>query len=298
MSAVCGFATALSAQGASFLDYNPDARAIGVAGASATHDATAFSVWNNGAATVFSDDKFAAGTSFGLWQPSFTNVKQAAVAGYGKISDRWSINAGFRYELYEPIELADDQGIYSGTFTPNGMQAVVGASFRIIPSLAVSASAAFVRSDVGGPAAANAVAFDLGLLYRTGNFRAALVAANLGTSVNYGGATSYSLPSKIDLGVGYGIGQKSAHSLDVSAQGTYLLAESGLRAAAGLRYSFKDMLRVSAGYNYGIGEGLPSFATLGAGVKFFGVALDFAYMLAASGTPMSGTMVINLSYAF
>ena len=296
--AVLSCAAAASAQGAAFLDYDPDARSLGVAGASAVQEATAFSVWNNGAASVFSDNKFAAGASYGMWQPSFADVKQAAVAGYGVISDRWSINAGFRYDAYQPIETADENGIYSGSFTPNGMHATLGAAFRIIPSLAVSASASFVHSDIGGPQAANAVAFDIGLLYRLGNFKAALTAANLGTSLNYGGTGSYALPARIDLGVGYGIGHaEGRHTLDVSAQGSYLLS-GGARAAAGLRYCFNGMVNVAAGYNCGLAGGLPSYATLGAGLSFFGVSLDFAYLLASADTPMSGTMVINLSYAF
>ena len=292
------FAAAASAQGAAFLDYNPDAKALGVAGASAVQEATAFSVWNNGAASVFSDDKFSAGVSYAMWQPSFADVQQIAAAGYGRISDRWSINAGFRYDAYQPMETVDENGIYSGSFTPVGMHATVGAAFRIIPSLAVSASASFVHSDIGGPQAADAAAFDIGLLYMLGNFRAALTAANLGTSLNYGGTNRYMLPARVDLGVGYGIGHSGGrHTLDISAQGCCLLA-GGARAAAGLRYCFNGMVNVAAGYNYGLSGGLPSYATLGAGLSFFGVSLDFACMLASADTPMSGTMVINLSYAF
>lgn len=287
------------AQGASFLGYNPDARSLGVAGASATGEATAFSVWDNAAASAFSDDKFAAGASFGIHQPSFSNVKQASVAGYGVLSDRWSISAGYRYDAYQPIEIADESGIYNGSFTPSGMNASIGAAFRILPSLAVGATAGFVYSDIGGPKAASAVSFDIGILYRTGGFRAALTAANLGTGLNYGGTTSYSLPSSADLGLGYCVGQDSGmHTLDISAQGSMSLSGKDFRAAGGLRYTFKDMVNLAAGYNYGIGEGLPSYATIGAGVKFFGVALDFAYMLAQSGSPLSGSMVFNLSYAF
>lgn len=286
-------------QGATFLGYNPDARSLGVAGASATDNATAFSVWNNAAASAFSEDNFAAGASFGIHQPSFSNVKQASVAGYGVLSERWSISAGYRYNAYQPIDIADESGIYNGSFTPSGMNASVGAAFKILPSLAVGATAGFVYSNIGGPKAATAVSFDIGLLYRVGGFRAALTAANLGTSLNYGGAKSYSLPSRADLGLGYCIGKEHGrHTLDISAQGSVPLAGKDFRAAGGLRYTFNDMVNIAAGYNYGIGEGLPSYASIGAGVKFFGVALDFAYLLAQSGTPLSGTMVFNLSYAF
>lgn len=294
-----GIPVAVSAQGVSFLDYNPDAHALGVAGASAVDDATAFSVWNNAATTAFSEDKFSAGASFALWQPSFSNVRQAAVAGYGVISERLSINAGFRYDVYQPYDTADENGIYTGTFTPSGMQGTIGASFLAIPSLAVSVSASFVHSDIGGPKAANTFCFDIGLLYKYRTFRAALTAANLGASFNYGGASSYSLPSRVDLGLGYGIGYgHGRHTLDINAQGSYLLMTGGMRAAAGLRYCFNGLVHVSAGYNCGLSESLPNFASLGAGVSFWGVGLDFAYLMASAGTPMAGTMVVNLSYAF
>lgn len=287
------------AQGASFLEGTPDARSLAVAGATAAQEASAYSVWSNAASTVFSDDKFSAGASYGLLQPSFSDVQQLSLAGYGRISERWSVNAGFRYGMYPSVETADGSGIYTGSFSPSAMQASVGAAFRILPSLAVSATAAYVRSDIGGPKAAGAVGFDLGLLFRSKGFSAALTAANLGTRLDYGGAQSYSLPSRIDLGAGYGIGRASGsrHTLDISAQGSLPLAGKGMKVSGGLRYGFDGIFNVAAGYNCGLG-GLPSYATLGAGVRLFGVALDFAYAAAAAGSPMNGTMVFNLSYAF
>lgn len=289
------------AQGASFLENMPDAKSLGTAGADAAQQATAFSIWNNAASSVFSEDRFTAGAAYGVWQPSFTDIRQIAVAGYGKLGEkrRWSVNAGIRYYGYQPVELADENGIYAGSFSPYGIQASAGASFRVLPSLAVSATAGYVRSDIGGTKAANAVCLDLGMFFRKDAFSATLVAANLGTALNYGGSSTYALPARLDIGAGYRIGRQGGkHTLDISAKGNIPLAGKDFRAAGGMRYTFNDMINLAAGYSLGLGKGMASYATAGAGIKFYGVSVDLACLIGRSGDAMSGTMILNLSYAF
>lgn len=67
--------------------------------------------------------------------------------------------------------------------------------------------------------------------------------------------------------------------------------------SAGAQYSFKNMLFARAGYHFGTKEAvLPSFATVGLGVRFFGVSLDFAYL---TGNDVIGnSMTFGLGYRF
>lgn len=52
-----------------------------------------------------------------------------------------------------------------------------------------------------------------------------------------------------------------------------------------------------AGYHYGTQDkGLPSFASAGLGVKFFGVELNAAYLFASDA--IGGTMTFGLGYSF
>lgn len=60
---------------------------------------------------------------------------------------------------------------------------------------------------------------------------------------------------------------------------------------------YKETVFFRAGYHYGDGEkALPSFASVGAGLSFFGISMDFSYLLASRN--LSGTMLFGLGYRF
>lgn len=70
-----------------------------------------------------------------------------------------------------------------------------------------------------------------------------------------------------------------------------------MAAAAGARYAFRDMVSVRTGYHFGTDKSpLPSYLSVGLGVKFFGVHLDFAYHLA--NELLGGSFKIGLGYSF
>ena len=87
---IAASSTALFAQtyAAQFLDVNPDARSLSVANSAVVMDASSFSVWNNAAASVFSDKSFSAAASYGMWQPSAADAQIMSAAGFGKIGEK------------------------------------------------------------------------------------------------------------------------------------------------------------------------------------------------------------------
>lgn len=286
------------AQGPEFLEYKADARSLAVAGASATKDAGAFAVWDNLGASAFSDRKLAAGAAYGLYQPSMMSASQLGFAGYGRIGERLSVAAGYRMHNGQAFDLFDEEGVLSGSFTPKAMQASVGAAYRILPILSVSLSASYISSDIGGSKAGTAFSADLGVMLRTGRLSAALVASNLGSRLDYGGTSTYSLPAHIDVGAGYRLGSEDSHHVEGNLQAGLALGGGGANAAVGVEYGWRGFFHLSGGYRLGMGEALPSYATLGAGVSFFGVGLDFACVLAGKDSPLAGSMLFNLTYAF
>lgn len=290
---VIAFAQESAAQ---FLNASPDAKTLSVGGASVASEANAFAFWNNAASAGLSDKTMAASAAFGLWQPDAMKTQTYAVAGYGRIGKRWSITAGGKMARYQSYDIADDNGLFTGSFTPMEMAFGVGAGFNILSGLSVSATFNYIRSDIGAPEVANAFAADLGVYFKHKGLRAALSAANLGTSVNYGGK-DYSLPAHIDLGAGYTLGE-GTHRMSVDAQAGYLITDSVVSAKGGLSYLFKDTFRLSGGYCWNSDSDFPSYATLGAGLCLFGVSLDAAYVLAPQGNPMGNTLMFNLGYSF
>ena len=90
------------------------------------------------------------------------------------------------------------------------------------------------------------------------------------------------------------------HAVGVSLDADYYFA-LGFAAALGVEYSYADMAFVRAGYNMGGEAVLPSFASIGAGVKFAGVELNLAYLLGFStlhSVAAKNTLSIGLGYSF
>ena len=56
------------------------------------------------------------------------------------------------------------------------------------------------------------------------------------------------------------------------------------------------MVFVRAGYRYGGKSVIPSYASVGAGVRFAGVKVDLAYVVSSS--PMANTLGVSLGYSF
>lgn len=289
----------VSAQMGSFLDYNPDAHVTGMGNAGAAMYATAFSMWNNTASTVFSDNNFDAAVSYGMWQPSSFGNNVISVAGYGKVARFMTISAGVKYFMYKPMTMMDDKGSPLGTFSPKEMTAGVGLAFKILPILSASANISYVMSDmVSGKG--NAVSADFGVMMDLKFMRIGLTAANIGSKLNYGTESAYSLPANLKLGVGTTQVFAEDHALTASLQGGMVFDNSSFFAELGLEYMYNDLFRVSAGYHYGDGvKSVPSYASAGIGVSLWGVNLNASYLIGVTAnSPISNSFLIGLGYSF
>ena len=106
---------------------------------------------------------------------------------------------------------------------------------------------------------------------------------------------SYKLPASARLAGDYTyLKDDNAFTADVDLD--YFFS-GNFCAAAGAQYGYKDMLFVRAGYHYGPEKAvLPSFASVGCGVKFSGVRIDFAYLTA--NKDLGNTITVGLGYTF
>lgn len=292
------------AQAAQFLDYNPDARTAGMAGAGASLQASAFSMWNNTAAAALSGQTMDVAASYGLWQPSSAGNNAISAAGYGRVAEFMTLSAGIKYFSYKPYDITDSGSLITGSYTPKEMSAGVGLAFRILPILSVGANVNYVFSDIGGVKKAHAVSADFGAMLDLKFMRIGATVSNIGSKINYGGTSSYSLPANVRLGLGttqyLGTAKKSA--LTASLQGGMLLSDTSFFAEAGLEYGWNGLVRVSAGYHYGsstVPGIIPSYASVGAGVKIIGIYLDAAYLIGTSpDSPLTNSFSISVGYTF
>ncbi|HIZ87375.1 MAG TPA: PorV/PorQ family protein [Candidatus Coprenecus pullistercoris] len=289
------------AQTAGFLDVNPDPVSLSMAGTGTVMESTPFAMWNNIAATALDEQRFQVGAAYSLWNASSLGNPNntVGVAGYGRVAKFMTVSAGVRYFGYSPITDAS-----AGTsFTPIDLQAGVGFGFRILPILSLGANVNYVHSDMGGAKAAGAVSADFGAMLDLKFLRIGLTAANIGSKLDYGGTSAYSMPANVKLGLGtvQRFGNEDRHALAVNLQGGLTFEESSFFAGVGAQYEYNDFVRVAAGYHYGDADKMfyGSYASIGAGVKFFGVMVNATYLIGTDkDSPLTNTFSIGVGYAF
>ena len=278
-----------------FLDVNADVKALSTAGSSAAVATDgAFLLRNNAASSSVSDKRFAVGASYGLWMPNSTAASAMSLAATSRLGKRLGVAVDVNYFTYKPVEISNPEGVYTGSLTPNDMSVSAGLSYRIVGGLSAGVNLRWLRSEVGAPKAGTAFAADFGVLYRLKAFRAGLNLLNLGSKLDFGGSSRYSLPSRLDLAAGYRLGANAKHSLDITAAAAMCLPDSAMSVSAGLRYAFNSLFWLAGGYRLALSDKLPSFAGFGAGLSVFGIELGAAYVL----FPSDSALMFNLSYSF
>lgn len=290
----------LSAQSAvDFVNINPDAHTMAMANTGSVMYATPFAIWNNSSSVVYSEQKCDFAASYGVWQPGSSANNNIAVAGYGNITNNLAITAGVKYFTHQTYNLTDEAGTIIGDFTPKELSAGVGVAYKISKQFSAAVNFNYIMSDLGGTKTAGAFAGDIGLNYQTKAINVGLTASNLGTKVNYGGETAYSLPANVKLGVGKTceLGEKQTLTANIQAGMTF--EQSAFFAGIGAEYAFDDMIFVRTGYHYGDkAKTIPSYASVGLGAKFCGVAVNVAYLISGASSPINNSFNVSLGWGF
>ena len=126
-----------------------------------------------------------------------------------------------------------------------------------------------------------------------GSFSPSQIQANLGLAWRF--LPFLSLGANVKYLYGIGIGKK--HAAEVLVDADYYFS-GAFSASAGAAYTYNDLVSVRAGYRYGGKSVIPSFASVGAGVKLWGVHIDVAYIIAAGTSPLRNTFAVGLGYSF
>lgn len=306
-----GFFVALCAQGqpAAFLNLSSDARFYGMGGAVVALDAGAFAPSANPAAAALSEKSFAISAG-GLLQSSSIGNSLYGLSTYYKIGEKMAVSFSGKYYSYKTVDnISDSYGNIAGSVKPYEMSADAGFSMVLVDGLSCGLNLRYVRSDLlpgikdilGGfddVKAGSAFGVDVGLAYRKNSFSAGVAATNLGSKLDYGASVAQ-LPADVKAGAAYRLGPEESHSFTLSVQGDFLIRTGGFMAGAGAEYSFKDMIFARAGFHYGDAEKtIPSYASVGAGVRFYGINVDAAYLLAVGNSPLGNSLSMSLGWSF
>lgn len=275
-------------------DYNPVTLAKG--GASLTETSSvAYATTANPAAIAFFEGKLDASAGYTSWQPGSVKTSVINAGGAFKFGDKFGMAVGFSYGSYPEYTTTDLTGYENGTFKPTNMQLGLGLAYKIIPCLSIGANVGYAAETLAEGSSYGAIYADVYAMVKFGGLKATVGVSELGGKITSAAGTAFSIPSAANLGVGYTLQAGEKHNVDFNADAQYYFTD-GVAAAVGASYAYDDMVFVRAGYRYGGKTVIPSFASAGVGVKFFGVKLDLAYVLGSSA--MANTLALSLGYSF
>ena len=291
-------ATAVGQHQQFYVSNDPVALSMGNTGV--VSEASSFSIYNNSAATAFSENKAAFGTSYLGWQPNGLNVKTASVSGYHALSKGFTLLLGAQYGFYKKQQIIDDNNVASGTFRPSSLSVNAGVAYRIIDHLAAAVNVRYLNAKIFDTNA-SAVGVDVQLMYQYNRLAAGLALNNLGSEFDFGGS-KMKQPTQLNIGASYKLlPQGSMHDLNVAVKGGYIFSPSSEKsaiAAVGVEYSFAGMFCARTGYSYGDKDKyLPPFVTVGLGVNLANIQLNGGYVIGVTkNSPIRNSFTIGLSY--
>ncbi len=294
--AFCFSATALKAQVLPSLLLNQDAASLAMGSAGVSSASDAFALQNNVAAMSFAGQTMAVKAGFGMWQPSYADLKTIGFAGTYRMSEKIGVGLDFKYLMMPSYRGITGNGadIRDSEYKPSEYGISAGLSYAFIDCLSAGLALRYAGSSLAPEASAKVFAADLGLYFKKNALSAGLSLNNLGTKAKYS-EVAYAQPMLVKVGAGYDL-QMGASGLFFSAQADVLFA-GGVMAGVGCEYAFKDLIFARAGDHYGKSvNSVPSHCSAGLGLKLAGVALDLAYVFGSK--VLANSMCVSLGYSF
>ena len=288
-----GFAINAQTLPSLMLDQDPASLALGMSGV-ASHSG-AFAIQNNVAAISLSEKTLDAQAVFGIWQPSYSNLKTmgaGVVYRMGKLGFGVDVKM-LKLQSYNGIS-GNGSDIRDSEFAPREINLAAGASYAVMDCLSAGVTLRYTGSNLAVDASAAVFGADIALYYSKEALSAGISINNIGTKVKYS-ETSYPQPMMAKIGAGYDI-DFGPSSIAFTAEADVIFA-GGIMAGAGCEYAFKDMVYARAGYHYGNSvNAVPSYVSVGLGLNIFGAQLNFAYLFASP--VLANTMSVSLGYSF
>lgn len=273
---------------------NPVSLATG--GALTTAGITPYASLEGIATSAFDSLKVAAGAGYQIYSPSFQKSTSINAGVSFKAASNLLVSASFISQNGEPYDILTPVGAKVGTFTPKEMMISAGVGYVIGESISLGAGFHYASQSLTEDFSTSAVCFDAQVAYKTGALFVSAGVNSLGGSVKSQSGRTYSLPSSAAVSGAYDLGLGESFAVKPCIKAEYYFT-GGFGASLGAQFSYTDIAFVRAGYHLGTSAApVPSFASLGLGVKLAGVSLDLAYLLASE--TLGGSLLAGLSYSF
>ena len=274
---------------------NPAMAGKGFAGL-AKPESMAWSSFGNSAVIPFSEETFDVGVIYQNWAPGGTKSANLALGTAGRFTKNFGASLGFVMQSGEKFPIYNESGALKGESTPSDLQVNLGLGYKFGEVVAVGLNAKYMRSSLMEGAAYSAFATDIFAQCRFAGASVALGISNLGSSVKDSEGNPFKIPASVTLGADYTLKVADLHAFNFDLDCDYFFS-GNFAAAFGFEYGVNDMVFARAGYHFGTEHAvLPSFASVGIGLKFFGAKLDLAYLTANEF--LGNTIVVGLGYSF
>ena len=267
---------------------SPDARVLGMGGVMMTNVSGSHAIYGNAAQQAFSYLPSQVASSY-YGQNTFDYY---AVTGFCRIDNANLLQAGWRQYLRERGN--------------NDMAVDLGYSRRITDRWAIGVVGRYMHLKRPG-ASTDALAADLSLAYQQplegiGSFSMLRAGARLGNLGAYLDDADYTLPMDVTAGVALDTFFSDAHELTLGVDLGYYFspkAVRGFQTSVGAEYNLMQLFQLRAGYHYGEQRFYyPSYWSLGCGVRFLHLRLDFAYLFARKHTLLHNTYALSFGFDF
>ena len=296
LAAFLFMAVQMNGQSVPFLNVNADPYSHSMGGATLTLEQNAFTAMNNASAMVFAPNKAYGGLSYNTWQPDYLNNTNIGIATFSKIG-KWAWGVGYKSFGYDSYNFTNDKGT-SKSYTPAESSFDLSGSYRISENFAAGVNLRFISSDLAEDASASSFAADISLTYRKDALTVAAAITNVGGEMDYGFG-GYKLPAMAKIGANYALSLAPEHTLALNVEGNILMEPSAFMAAVGAEYSYNKMINVRAGYHLGDEVAIPSYGSVGVGVKVWRLSLDAAYLFGGGeNSTLNGSFGVALGYSF
>lgn len=262
----------------------PDAKALGMGGVTMTALSASHAIYNNAATGLFSRNQTQLSSSY----YGSADADAYAVTGATRIGLNSLLQAGWRQHIRQAgdNDMAVDLG-YARRISGNWAVGLVGrySHLKSADAVAVDLCAAYAR-----------------VLDWTGRYAMLRAGARLANLGGYVGDSGYTLPTSLTAGAALDTYLSDAHEVTVGADLGYsfnLSAARGFLLSVGAEYNLMQLVQLRAGYHYGERAAYcPSFASVGAGVRFLHLRLDFAYLFAKRRTVLRNTYSLSFGLDF
>lgn len=267
---------------------SPDAKSLGMGGVTMTTLSASHALYNNAAMAAFSTSPLQISSSY---------YKQGdydfySVSGTGRFGQLNLAHIGWRQYLREKGN--NDKSVDLGYSRRIGSEWGVGIVARYTH---------LKRYDVK----ANSLAFDLSAAWShplegIGSYSTLRVGAKIADIGGYFSHSDFELPVNCTAGVAWDTYLTDAHEITVGTDFGYYFNPSAVRGfqwSLGAEYNLMQFVQFRAGYHYGEHRWFyPCYTSVGAGVRFLHLRLDFAYLFAAKDTAFHNTYSFSFGLDF